>query len=171
MVTVPERRYTLLNWMKRARFVAIAATLAPLAAVSCSAPDPEIVAIAYVRATNTGDGDAALRLLDMDEILRRVDEQIVIVRDGDAESFLEQSVETLLWGLYRESRQAEYSYDAQPADIEGDMARVTVTKVDPDQEQTETVVHLRNTSQGWRVSGESLDPLVNYVVQRLEERY
>jgi hypothetical protein len=171
MVMAPERRNTLLKRRNRARFVAIVAISASLAAISCSAPDPEIVAIAYVRATNTGDGDAALRLLDMDEILRRVDEQIVIVRDGDAESFLEQSVETLLWGLFRESVQAEYTYDAQPADIEGDMARVTVTKVNPEQELTETVVHLRNTPHGWRVSGESLDPLVNYVVQRLEERY
>jgi hypothetical protein len=155
----------------RARIVAIAAILASLIVISCAAPDPEIVAIAYVRAINTGDGDTAVRLLDMEEILRRIDEQIVIVQDGDAETFLEQSVETLLWGLFRESVQTEYTYGAQPADLEGEMATVTVTKLDVEQEQTETVVHLRNTSQGWRVSGASLDPLVNHVIQRLEERY
>ena len=153
------------------RFLAIAAVLATLAAISCTPPDPEVVAIAYVRAINTGDSDTAVRLLDMDEILHRINEQIVIVQDGDAESFLAHSVETLLWGLYRESVQADYAYDAQPADLEGEMARVTVTKVNAEQEQTETVVHLRNTEQGWRVSGDSLDPLVNYVIQRLEERY
>lgn len=153
------------------RFLAIATVLATLAAISCSPPDPEVVAIAYIRAINTGDSDTAVRLLDMDEILRRINEQIVIVQDGDAESFLAHSVETLLWGLYRESVQADYAYDAQPADLEGEMARVTVMKVNPEQEQTETVVHLRNTEQGWRVSGQSLNPLVNYVIQRLEERY
>ena len=153
------------------RFLAIAAVLATLAAISCSPPDPEVVAIAYIRAINTGDSDTAVRLLDMEEILRRINEQIVIVQDGDAESFLAHSVETLLWGLYRESVQADYTYDARPADLESEMARVTVMKVNPQQEQTETVVHLRNTSQGWRVSGDSLDPLVNYVIQRLEERY
>ncbi len=153
------------------RFLAIAAVLATLAAISCTPPDPEVVAIAYVRAINTGDSDTAVRLLDMDEILHRINEQIVIVQDGDAESFLAHSVETLLWGLYRESVQADYAYDAQPADLEGEMARVTVKKVNPQQEETETVVHLRNTEQGWRVSGQSLDPLVNYVIQRLEERY
>ena len=153
------------------RILAIAAIVATLAAISCSPPDPEVVAIAYIRAINTGDSDTAVRLLDIEEILRRINEQIVIVQDGDAESFLEHSVETLLWGLFRESVQADYSYDAQPADLEGDMARVNVMKVNPQQEQTETVVHLRNTSQGWRVSGDSLDPLVNYVIQRLEERY
>ena len=153
------------------RFLAIAAVLATLAAISCSPPDPEVVAIAYIRAINTGDSDTAVRLLDMEEILRRINEQIVIVQAGDAESFLAHSVETLLWGLYRESVQAEYTYGAPPADLEGEMARVTVTKVNPQQEQTETVVHLRNTAHGWRVSGDSLDPLVNYVIQRLEERY
>ena len=153
------------------RFLAIAAVLATLAPISCSPPDPEVVAIAYIRAINTGDSDTAVRLLDMEEILRRINEQIVIVQDGDAESFLTHSVETLLWGLYRESVQADYTYDAPPAILESEMARVTVTKVNPQQEQTETVVHLRNTAQGWRVSGDSLDPLVNYVIQRLEERY
>ena len=153
------------------RYLAFAVLLATLAAISCSPPDPEVVAIAYIRAVNTGDSDTAVELLDMEEILRRINEQIVIVQDGDAESFLAHSVETLLWGLYRESGQADYAYDAQPADLQGEMARVTVTKVDPQQEQTETVVHLRNTPQGWRVSGDSLDILVNYVIQRLEERY
>jgi len=153
------------------RFLAIAAVVATLAAVSCSPPDPEVVAIAYIRAINTGDADMAVRLLDMEEILRRINEQIVIVQDGDAESFLAHSVETLLWGLFSESVQADYTYDAQPADLEGEMASVTVMKVNPQQEQTETVVNLRNTAQGWRVSGNSLDPLVNYVIQRLEERY
>ncbi len=153
------------------RFLAIAAVVATLAAVSCSPPDPEVVAISYIRAINTGDSDMAVRLLDMEEILRRINEQIVIVQDGDAESFLAHSVETLLWGLFSESVQADYTYDAQPADLEGEMASVTVMKVNPQQEQTETVVHLRNTAQGWRVSGDSLDPLVNHVIQRLEERY
>ncbi len=153
------------------RFLAIAAVAATLAAVSCSPPDPEVVAISYIRAINTGDSDMAVRLLDMEEILRRINEQIVIVQDGDAESFLAHSVETLLWGLFSESVQADYTYDAQPADLEGEMASVTVMKVNPQQEQTETVVHLRNTAQGWRVSGDSLDPLVNHVIQRLEERY
>ena len=156
---------------KSTRFLALAIILATLGPISCSPPDPEVVAIAYIRAVNTGDADTAVRLLDMDEILRRINEQIVLVQDGDAESFLAHSVETLLWGLFRESAQADYTYDAQPADLEGEMARVTVSKVDAQQETTETVVHLRNISQGWRVSGESLDPLVNYVIQRLEERY
>ena len=152
-------------------FLIIVAIMATLAAVSCSPPDPEVIAITYLRAINSGDSDMAVRLLDMEEILRRINEQIVIVQNDDAESFLAHSVETLLWGLFRESAQADYAYDAQPADLEGEVARVTVMKVNPEQEQTETVVHLRNTPQGWRVSGDSLDPLVNYVIQRLEERY
>jgi hypothetical protein len=32
-------------------------------------------------------------------------------------------------------------------------------------------VELRNTDDGWRVSGDSVGALVRYLVQRLQERY
>ena len=56
---------------------AILLALTGLAAAACGAArDPQVVAIAYVRAINTSDPDGALQLLDIDEIVRRVEEQI-----------------------------------------------------------------------------------------------
>lgn len=170
--TCPHRPSMLLHRSHALLLAVLALLCSTIGLLSCGPPaDPEVIAIAYLRAVNSGDSDTAVDLLDMEEIVSRIDEQIVIVQQSDAESFLRDSVETVLWGLFRESAQAEYSYDAQPADLEGDMAKVVVAKIDPEGERSETVLHLRRTPRGWRISGESLDPLITYVIQRLEERY
>ena len=143
-----------------------------LVGASCGPPDgPEVIAISYVRATNGGDPDTAVALLDLGRITERVEEQIVLVHSTDSETFLEDSIETFLWGLFRETQPEAFSYDATPAEIDGDSARVTVSKTDADGKRTQQVVHLRRTNRGWRVSGASLDRLVTYVIQRLQERY
>ena len=80
-------------------------------------------------------------------------------------------METFLWGLFQETPAGEYSYNATPPQISGDEATVVVIKTDIEGQRKETVVTLRGSGLGWRVSGESLDPLVTYVIQRLEERY
>lgn len=134
-------------------------------------PDPEVVAIQYLRAVNSGEPDTAVRWLDMEELVRRVDEQIIVVMNDGSDAFLRDSVETVVWGLFRQGQQADFAYDASPARISGERAVVRVTKTDPEGERSTTAIHLRRTDRGWRVSGESLDPLVTYVVQRLEERY
>ena len=94
-----------------------------------------------------------------------------MVESGGSDSFLEDSIETLLWALFREIRPADFAYTATPADIDGDSAEVTVTKLSPDGVSSTVVVHLRKTDDGWRVSGASLDRLVTYSVQRLQEMY
>jgi hypothetical protein len=143
-----------------------------LSGAACGPPEePEIVAISYIRATTGGDPDTAVRLLDIERITERVEEQIVVIDSSGRESFLQDSIETLLWGLFRETRPEEFAYGAIPAERDGDTARVTVTKTGADGETSEVIVHLRNTDAGWRVSGPSLDPLVTFVVQRLQEKY
>lgn len=140
---------------------------------ACGTTDPEIVAIEYLRATRTAESDDALALLDMDRIVERVQREIALVNpEGDSEQFLRDSVETLLWGLFQETpREENLTYDAIPAEIDGDRATVVVKLGRPDGTAEQRTVHLRHTSEGWRVSGESVDDLVSYVIQRLEERY
>lgn len=143
-----------------------------LVVAACGPPnDPELVALAYVRASNGGDADAAVQLLDIEQIAARVEQQIVVVDSSGREDFLEDSIETLLWGLFRETPPVDYAYDATPAEVEGDTAQVSVTRTDVDGKSDIVVVDLRDTDDGWRVSGESLDDLVRVVVQRLQERY
>jgi len=141
--------------------------------IACATADPEIVAIEYLRATHNADSDGAVSLLDIDGIVDRVQTEIVLVNtDGDPERFLADSVETLIWGLFQEPpRQEGLAYDAPPADIDGDRATVSVTLAALDGSTSSRTVHLRNTAYGWRVSGRSVDDLVTYVIQRLEERY
>jgi len=143
-----------------------------LVAAACGTPDdPELVAIAYERAIGGGDPDTAVSLLDTERIASRVEEEIVVVESSGRESFLEDSIQTLLWGLFREIRPTDFAYTATPAEINGDVAEVVVTKISPDGASTTVVVHLRNTDNGWRVSGASLNRLVSYAVQRLQEMY
>jgi len=143
-----------------------------LAVAACGPPnDPELVALAYVRASNSGDADGAVQLLDIEQIATRVEQEIVVVDSSGREDFLEDSIETLLWGLFRETPPVDYVYDATPAEVDGDTAQVSVTRTDIDGKSDVVVVHLRDTEDGWRVSGESLDDLVHIVVQRLQERY
>lgn len=139
----------------------------------CATPDPEIVAIEYLRATREAESDDAVDLLDIDRIVERVQDDVVLVNtDGDPEAFLRASVETLLWGLFQETpREDGLAYDAPPADIDGDNARVRVTLTDPGGRTQRRTVYLRRTNSGWKVSGRSVDDLVSYVIQRLEERY
>lgn len=148
------------------------AALVLLAAGACGPPnDPEIIALSYERALGSGDPDTAVQLLDIDRIAERVEEELVVVDSSGKDTFLEDSIETLLWGVFREARPADYAYDATPAELDGDTARVSVTRTAADDTSETVVVHLRNTDSGWRVSGESLDPLVRIVIQRLQEKY
>lgn len=136
------------------------------------ADDPEIVAITYLRAIHLGRPDEALQHIDMDRMVERVEDNIVLVdTPGDPRSFMRESIETVLWGLLQESAGGEYGYDAAPADVEGNRAVVVVRLTDVDGETTERTLHLRRTANGWKVSGETLDRLVIAVTQRLEERY
>lgn len=139
---------------------------------ACGPPDdPEVAAVEYLRAANGRAPDVAVDLLDIEEIARRVEEEIVIVQESASANFLENSIETILWGLFQESAPTDFDYVAAHAEIEGDRARVTVRRIDAEGDESETVVHLRRTRGGWLVSGPTLDPLVSYVVQRLQERY
>jgi len=143
-----------------------------LGAVACApSGEPEVVAIQYIRAISSGDPDTAVTLLDTPSLAIRVEEVILVVESSGRESFLEDSIETLLWGLFRETRPADFEYGVTPAKIDGDWAEVTVTKTSLDGVTQTTAVHLRNTDRGWRVSGPSLDRLVTFVVQRLTEKY
>jgi hypothetical protein len=152
--------------------LSLLAALALLLAGACGPPsDPEIVALTYVRATSGGDPDTAVQLLDLERMTARVEEEVVVVDSNGKETFLEDSIETLAWGLFRETRPVDYVYDATPAEIEGNRARVPVTRTAADGTSETIVVHLRNTDEGWRVSGESLDQLIRVVVQRLQEKY
>jgi len=141
--------------------------------VACATPDPEIVAIEYLRAARTAESDDAVALLDIDAIVRRVQEDVVLVNtDGDPEQFLHDSVETMLWSLFQETpREEGLRYDAAPAKINGDTARVKVTMTTPDGSTQSRTVFLHHTSAGWKVSGRSVNDLVSYVIQRLEERF
>lgn len=140
--------------------------------VACGPPDdPEVAAVEYLRAANGGAPDAAVDLLDIDEIVRRVEEEVAVVQERASPNFLENSTETILWGLFQESPQTDFTYVAAHAEIDGDAARVTVRRIDAEGNESETVVHLRRTGGGWLVSGRTLAPLVTYVVQRLQERY
>lgn len=140
---------------------------------ACAPRDPEIVAIEYVRASRTAASDVAVSLLDIDTIYERVQHEVVIVNtDGDPDRFLRDSITTMLWGLFQETpREDGLAYDATPADIDGDRATVRVTLRDAEGHARVRTVHLRNTDEGWRVSGRSVDDLVTYLIQRLEERY
>ena len=151
----------------------LATSVAAALMMACTTADPEIVAIEYLRATHNADSDTAVSLLDVDRIVGRVQDEIVLVNtDGDPERFLADSVETLIWGLFQETpRQEGLAYDAPPADVDGDRATVRVTLATPEGSTSRRTVHLRNTDLGWRVSGRSVDDLVAYVIQRLEERY
>ena len=143
-----------------------------LGAAACApSGEPEVVAIRYIRAISSGVPDTAVMLLDTPRLAIRVEEEILVVESSGRESFLEDSIETLLWGLFRETRPVDFEYGATPAKIDGDSAEVTVTKTSLDGATQTTAVHLRNTDQGWRVSGASLDRLVTFVVQRLTEKY
>ncbi len=152
------------------RAVAIAASLLMLA---CTSTDPEIVAIEYMRATRQADSDDAVATLDLDEIVGRVEEDLTLVlTEGDSSTFLRSSVETMLWGLFQETpREEGLAYDATPATIDGGRASVEVTMHDAEGLSRTRTVHLRRTADGWRVSGRSVDNLVSYVIQRLEERF
>lgn len=142
-------------------------------ASACAPTDPEIVAIEYARATRTAASDAAVALLDIDSIYDRVQREIVLVNtEGDADRFLRDSITTLLWGLFQETpRKEDLAYDATPAQVEGDRAQVRVTMTDAAGQARERTVYLRRTADGWRVSDRSVDDLVSYLIQRLEERY
>jgi len=156
----------------RGRLPLVAAIFLLAAGVACGPPDdPEIVALSYIRAISGGDPDTAVQLLDIERVTERVEQQIVVVDSKGRESFLEDSIDSMLWGLFRETRPADFIYDATPAVIEGDTARVEVSRTDAEGTSEIITVHLRLTDDGWRVSGSSLDPLVTFLVQRLQERY
>ena len=143
-----------------------------LSTIACGpSNDPQIVAIAYVRAAGSGDSDIAVSLLDIERIASRVEEQIMVLESTGRESFLEDSIETLLWGFFQETPTVPFAYDATPAQVTGDTAHVDVSKTSADGASETVVVHLRDTDRGWRVSGASLDRLVTVVVQRLQEKY
>ena len=63
----------------------VSAAALPLLAIallvaSCGPPDPpELVAIAYVRATSEGDPDTAVQLVDIERVAARVEAQIAVV--------------------------------------------------------------------------------------------
>jgi hypothetical protein len=142
------------------------------ATLACAATDPEIVAIEYLRATREAKSDAAVGYLDLDEIVDRVETEVVLVNtDGDPRQFLRDSVRSMIWGLFQETPREDLAYDARPAEIDGDRATVLVTMVDAEGREQERTIHLRNTDSGWRVSGRSLDDLISYVITRLEERF
>lgn len=146
--------------------------LAPLLLTACATADPEIVAIEYLRATRTGNADEAVQLLDMERIVERIEREIVLVNtEGDPEAFLRDSVRSTLWALFQESPRQERAYDARPAEIDGERAQVRVVMTTPEGETETRVVHLRRTDSGWKVSGPSIDNLVNSVIQRLHDRF
>ena len=158
----------------RGPFVRRAAAIAAgLLTFGCTATDPEIVAIESMRATRHADSDDALARLDLDEIVGRIEDDVTLVlKEGNSDIFLRNSVETMLWGLFQETpREENLTYGATPATIDGDRATVEVTMNDPEGGTRTRTVHLRRTAEGWRVSGRSVDNLVSYVIQRLEERF
>ena len=153
-------------------FLPLVAVLVSLFAAGCGEPDtPEIVALSYVRAYSSGDPETAVDLLDIERIAERVEEQVMVVDSSGRENFLEDTIGNMLWGLFREMRPADYAFNSVPAEIDGDAATVDVTRTNAEGESEVIAVSLRNTEEGWRVSGESLDDLVRYVVQRLQEKY
>ena len=158
--------------LARSSITRLGLLFAAFAIASCAETDPEIVAIEYMRATREAQSDAALTYLDMDEIVDRVSTEIVLVNtEGESDAFLRESVSSLIWGLFQETPREDLAYDATPADINGDRATVRVKLVDADGGERTRTVHLRNTDEGWKVSGRSVDDLVNFAITRLEERY
>ena len=152
------------------RAIAIAVTILTFA---CTTTDPEIVAIEYMRAARHADSDDVLARLDLEEIIGRIEDDVTLVlEDGDSDIFLRSSVETMLWGLFQEPpREEDLTFDAKPATIDGERALVEVTIRSPQGTTLKRTVHLRRTVEGWRISGRSVDNLVSYVIQRLEERF
>ena len=146
---------------------------AALLAVACASGDsPEIVAIEFLRATRTAESDRAIDKIDLEELSTRVSDLIFVVQEGiDSDKFMRDSIETLVWGLFQETPRQEFVYDAVPGDNDGERATSIITMTSADGTSRTSTVHLRFTTRGWKVSGKSLDDLVNYVVQRLEERY
>ncbi len=143
-----------------------------LMSASCAATDPEIVAIEYLRATREGRSDAAIGYLDLDELVERISDDIVLVNtDGDPDVFLRESVSSMVWGLFQETPRQDLAYDARRADINGDRATVRVTTANAEGREQTRDIHLRHTDSGWLVSGRSLNDLVRYVITRLEERF
>jgi hypothetical protein len=140
---------------------------------SCGPPaDPEIVAIEYLRAIFSGRSDEAVARVDLDALVERVSERITLVAtEGSSNDFLRDSISTLLWGLYEATAPRDLAYNAAPAEIDGDLATVRVETADAEGTHSTRTLELRRTRSGWLISGRSLDPLVTYVVQRLEERY
>ena len=143
-----------------------------LTSVACAEMDPEIVAIEYLRATREARSDAALSYLDLDELVERISNDVVLVNtDGDPEVFLRESISSMVWGLFQETPREDLAYDARSAEISGDRATVRVTTVNAEGRERTRDIHLRHTDSGWLVSGRSLDDLVRYVTTRLEERF
>lgn len=140
--------------------------------VACAETDPEIVAIEYLRATREARSDAAIGYLDLDELVERISDDIVLVNtDGDPDAFLRESVSSMVWGLFQETPRQDLAYDARRAEINGDRATVRVTTANAEGHEQTRDIHLRHTDSGWRVSGRSLNDLVRYVITRLEERF
>ena len=103
---------------------------------------------------------------------KRAEDGIVLVNpDGDNDSFLRESVRSLVWGLFQETPREDLAYDAVPADVDGERASVRVTMTDAEGSQSRRTVYLRRTDGGWKVSGRSLDDIESYVITRLEERF
>jgi len=128
--------------------------------------------IDYLRATREARSDAALAHLDLDELVERISNDVVLVKtEGDPEAFLRESVSSMVWGLFQETPREDLAYNAPPAEINGDRATVRVTMVNAEGRERIRDVHLRHTDSGWRVSGRSLDDIVRYVITRLEERF
>ncbi len=143
-----------------------------LMSVACAETDPEIVAIEYLRATREGRSDAAIGYLDLDELVERISNDIVLVNtDGDPDVFLRESVSSMVWGLFQETPRQDLAYDARRAEINGDRATVRVTTANAEGREQTRDIHLRHTDSGWLVSGRSLNDLVRYVITRLEERF
>lgn len=139
---------------------------------ACAETDPEIVAIEYLRATREARSDAAIGYLDLDELVERISDDIVLVNtDGDPDAFLRESVSSMVWGLFQETPRQDLAYDARRAEINGDRATVRVTTANAEGHEQTRDIHLRHTDSGWRVSGRSLNDLVRYVITRLEERF
>lgn len=152
--------------------VAVVVGLAAIAPACGPGPTPDIVAIEYLRAANTGEADRAMDLVDIEGLVERVSDEVMFVQSEQrGESFMRDTVRTIVWGLFQQGRRADYAYDASDVERSGDRAVVTVLLTDAEGSTTERDVHLRQTGAGWRISGESLDPLVAYAVQRLQEQF
>jgi len=82
-----------------------------IASAACAETDPEIVAIDYLRATREARSDAALAHLDLDELVERISNDVVLVKtEGDPEAFLRESVSSMVWGLFQETPREDLAY-------------------------------------------------------------